>query len=82
MTSFVSQSFHVPITSNTRWLCDILISLFDCRKKKKDANYGAYIKLDANLNLSYTLFKAAEEGILYRSIPDKLVLSRNIRRVR
>lgn len=48
------------------------------------ANYGAYIKLDNELNLSYHMFKAAEplRKRDYPEVPIDIQMSHNIRRVR
>ena len=47
-------------------------------------NYGAYIKLDRQLNLTYNIFKAADLHVKkdYPSIPDDLKIHRNVRRIR
>lgn len=45
-------------------------------------NYGAYITLDDQLNMSYNLFQAAEPNVEYPVIPSDLKLKRNIRRQR
>ena len=47
-------------------------------------NYGAYIKLDDQLNLTYNMFKAAEPNpkTEYPIIPSDLNYNRNVRRIR
>lgn len=47
-------------------------------------NFGAYIKIDDELNLNYNIFKAAEPNgkTEYPSIPADLKYSRNVRRIR
>lgn len=47
-------------------------------------NYGAYIKLDDQLNMNYSIFKAAEPNAKtdYPAIPSDLKYSRNVRRIR
>lgn len=47
-------------------------------------NYGAYIKLDDQLNLNYNIFKAAENNgkADYPSIPTDIKYNRNVRRKR
>lgn len=45
-------------------------------------NFGAYIKLDSQLNLSYNLFQDSELKAEYPKVPQNLKMNRNIRRNR
>lgn len=48
----------------------------------KMKNFGAYIIMDNDLNLSYNLFPAAESRAEYPIVPSDLKVTRNIRRIR
>lgn len=47
-------------------------------------NYGAYIKLDSHLNLTYVPFRAADplKSDEYPIFPNDLKLSRNVLRIK
>ena len=47
-------------------------------------NYGAYIKLDSQLNINYVPFRAADLSKVddYPVFPGNLNLTRNVRRIK
>lgn len=57
--------------------------IFNIFFRGKLKNYGAYIRLDSQLNLTYIPFKAADllKTDDYPVIPNDLMFTRNVRRI-